>query len=74
MTDRIITQAAPNLAEQFPEWVKPDARQGYQGYLVDSPHLVEVMRALRDQYGYDYLSSVTGVDYYPEDLMEVVYH
>ncbi len=74
MTDRIITQAVPNLAEQFPEWVKPDVRQGYQGYLVDSPHLVEVMRALRDQYGYDYLSSVTGADYYPEDLMEVVYH
>ena len=29
---------------------------------------------LRDEMGYDFLASVTGVDYYPEDLMEVVYH
>jgi NADH-quinone oxidoreductase subunit D/NADH-quinone oxidoreductase subunit C/D len=29
---------------------------------------------LRDEHGYDYLSSVTGVDYFPEDKMEVVYH
>ena len=29
--------------------------------------------ALRDQHGFDLLSSVTGVDYFP-DTMEVVYH
>ena len=29
---------------------------------------------LRDEMGYDFLSSVTGVDYFPEDKMEVVYH
>ena len=29
---------------------------------------------IRDDLGYDYLSSVTGIDFFPEDLMEVVYH
>ncbi|NMB88453.1 MAG: NADH-quinone oxidoreductase subunit D, partial [Chloroflexi bacterium] len=58
----------------FPEWLAADTRGGYSGYLVPAEHLVELAQALRDEFGYDYLSSVTGVDYYPEDLMEVVYH
>jgi NADH-quinone oxidoreductase subunit D/NADH-quinone oxidoreductase subunit C/D len=36
--------------------------------------LLEFAIALRDEFGYDYLSSVTGVDYLPEGKMEVVYH
>jgi NADH:ubiquinone oxidoreductase subunit C len=40
---------------------------------VDKSKLVEVATALRDQHGFDLLSSVTGVDYFP-DTMEVVYH
>jgi len=61
------------LQERFPE-VAPDERQGYAGFLVPASRLVEFATALRDQEGYDYLSSVTGVDYLPDDKMEVVYH
>ena len=35
---------------------------------------VEFAKAIRDDYGYDFLSSVTGVDYLPDNMMEVVYH
>nr|WP_083461812.1 NADH-quinone oxidoreductase subunit D [Thermanaerothrix daxensis] len=64
----------PNLVDLFPDKVQPDTRPGYQGYLVGREHLLEVVQRLRDEYGYDYLSSVTGVDYLPEGKMEVVYH
>ena len=64
----------PDLGALFPDKVHLDTRPGYQGYIVEREHLLEVVRLLRDEYGYDYLSSVTGVDYLPEGKMEVVYH
>jgi NADH-quinone oxidoreductase subunit D/NADH-quinone oxidoreductase subunit C/D len=41
---------------------------------VSTENLIEVATALRDEMGYDYLTSLTGVDYLPDDKMEVVYH
>ncbi len=73
MTDRTMI-AELDLEEIFPEIARADDRRGYEGYLVDKARLIEVATRLRDEYGYDYLSSVTGVDYLPEDKMEVVYH
>ena len=64
-----------DLTDRFPTgWVRLETREGYQGYLVEKDHLFEFTRILRDEHGYDYLSSITGVDYFPEDRMEVVYH
>jgi NADH-quinone oxidoreductase subunit D/NADH-quinone oxidoreductase subunit C/D len=63
-----------NLESQFSEDVKKDERKGYEGYLVESHKLLDFAKILRDEFGYDYLSSVTGVDYLPDDVMEVVYH
>jgi NADH-quinone oxidoreductase subunit D/NADH-quinone oxidoreductase subunit C/D len=54
--------------------VSLDCREQYEGVVVVPDHLVSVASALRDEYGFDYLSSVTGVDYLPDGLMEVVYH
>src|SRR5574341_876307 len=62
-----------DLAARFPGAVTPDARPAYSGWLVEKDKLFEVAAALRDEFGYDLLSSVTGVDYFP-DKMEVVYH
>jgi NADH-quinone oxidoreductase subunit D/NADH-quinone oxidoreductase subunit C/D len=63
-----------DLTSRFPEAVTPDERKGYEGFIVQVENLLEVATALRDEFGYDYLSSVTGVDYFPENMMEVVYH
>ncbi len=73
MSEQTLTQEA-DLSDLFPEHVIRDERQGYEGYLVDADYLVAFARRLRDELGYDYLSSVTGVDYLPEGKMEVVYH
>ena len=72
------TQQSPgsglDLAARFPGMVSPDTRPGYSGWLVDKDKLIKVATSLRDELGFDYLSSVTGVDYQPEGKMEVVYH
>ncbi len=79
MSEQTLTPS-PEVAIQdefvarFPDFVTPDIRKGYQGYLVNAENLVEVATALRDEMGFDYLASVTGVDYLPEGKMEVVYH
>ena len=69
------TIAPPSeLESQFPDAVHLDERKGHEGFQVSTEKLVEVATILRDNMGYDYLSSVTGVDYIEEDLMEIVYH
>ena len=42
--------------------------------MVKPERLLEFATFLRDELGYDYLSSVTAVDYLAEGKLEVVYH
>jgi NADH-quinone oxidoreductase subunit C/D len=62
------------IVSRFPEYVRQDERSGYDGFIVSPENLLEFATAIRDEMGYDYLASATGVDYLPEDKMEVVYH
>jgi NADH-quinone oxidoreductase subunit C/D len=73
MTEQTISPPS-ELTTRFPEGVRPDEREGYEGFVVDADKIVEVATALRDEMGYDYLSSVTGVDYIENNQLEVVYH
>lgn len=61
-----------DLAQRFPGAAAADTRPGYTGWLVIKDSLIEIATAIRDEFGFDLLSSVTGVDYFP-DKMEVVY-
>jgi len=63
-----------DLVTRFPDSVTADARLGFSGFIVKKENLVEVATALRDEFSFDLLSSVTGVDYIAENKMEVVYH
>ena len=63
-----------DLSARFPGVLSPDTRPGYSGWILDNSNLLVFATALRDELGYDYLSSVTAVDYLPEGKMEVVYH
>ncbi|PJF36055.1 MAG: NADH-quinone oxidoreductase subunit NuoD [Candidatus Thermofonsia Clade 1 bacterium] len=81
MTDQVLPQVTdlPStvaaLKERFPNAVKDDTRSGYQGVIVDPAHLTEFARVIRDEFGFNYLSSVTAVDYLGHgDHLEVVYH
>ena len=63
-----------DLSSRFPGIVKADTRPGYSGWLLDKSELLKVATSLQQELGYDYLSSVTAVDYLPDSLLEVVYH
>ena len=62
-----------DLIARFPGVVQTDARPGCSGFIVEKDALLEVAAAVRDEFGFDLMTAVTGVDY-PPDKMEVVYH
>ena len=63
-----------DIQNRYPDLISVDSRQGFQGYFVNRSILVDFAKTVRDEYGYDYLTSVTGYDNYPENNFEVVYH
>jgi len=69
-----VQEALALLKERFPEAVAGEDREGYEGVRVKPDQLVDVATALRDELGFNYLSSVTGVDLIEEGKLEVVYH
>jgi NADH-quinone oxidoreductase subunit C/D len=64
---------ASEVLQAFPQ-ITEDPRENYHGYLVPAENLLDVTQKLKQDADYIYLSSVTGVDYLPENKMEVVYH
>jgi len=66
-----LTPEMASLQERFGDAIQPAE---YEGIVVANDRLLEVAKAIRDDLGYDYLSSVTGVDYYEKGYFEVVYH
>ena len=70
-----VQESIALLKERHPQAIREDDRAGYHGIIVDADHLVEVARTIRDDLGYDYLSSATAVDYLGKgDHLEMVYH
>jgi NADH-quinone oxidoreductase subunit C/D len=72
--EQTIVSKTPDLLAAFPGYVSVDPRPAYQGFIVEPVHLVEVIKKLRDDMGFDYLTSITGVDYIAENKLEAVYH
>ncbi len=74
MTETVLSKASDALLRQFPEKVALDERPGYEGFIVQAENILQIASYLREELGYDFLSSVTAVDYFPTESMEVVYH
>lgn len=74
MSVEIPVASLSDLCSRYQGLLVPDERQGFEGHILSPDYLIAFCRSLRDEAGYDYLSSVTGVDNLPEDRMEVVYH
>lgn len=74
MSEETLVQEVSAIEARFPGIVAPEERKSYEGYIVEAQNLIEFARTIRDELGYDYLSSVTAVDYLPDDQFEVVYH
>ncbi len=74
MSDSASISTTLDLAALFPQTVTAETRAGFIGWVAQTNALPEVARRLRDELGYDYLTSVTAVDDFPEDRIEMVYH
>lgn len=74
-TELDVSESRDWLKQKFSEVVVEDDRNGFSGVIVDKARLPEVAQAIRDELGFDYLSSATAVDYHGiADQMEMVYH
>jgi NADH-quinone oxidoreductase subunit D/NADH-quinone oxidoreductase subunit C/D len=75
VNDGSIESAVQYLKERFPGAVSDDTRDGYEGVVVETDKLVDIATAIRDELGFDLLSSATPVDYLGQgDFLEMVYH
>ena len=63
-----------SLLDRFPGVVEKDAREKYEGVIVQPEKLVEVATAIRDDLGCNLLSSASYVDYLADGYFEMVYH
>lgn len=73
-TDDPATSAINALKDRFGDAICDDTRVRFTGLVVPVEKLTEVASFVRDELGFNYLSSVTGVDLIDDDKMEVVYH
>lgn len=69
-----LTGAAELITARFPGDIAQETRPGYIGWVISSRKLAEFALMVRDELGYDLLSSVVGVDYLAEGRMEIVYY
>jgi NADH-quinone oxidoreductase subunit C/D len=87
MTDQVLPEkveandlesVVSYLKQKHPGAIYDDTRDGHEGILVDRDKLFEVALTIRDDLGFNYLSSATAVDYKdigePDSDMEMVYH
>lgn len=69
-----VEEAMAGLKQRFGERVADEPREGYEGLRVSANDIVEVAQTLRDELGFNYMSSLTAVDLIDDNQMEVVYH
>jgi NADH-quinone oxidoreductase subunit C/D len=74
MSDQTLpTTLEGELTARYSQWITPETRPGYSGFIVSTNNLLQFSRAVRDEMGFDYLSMVTAADYLAEDRMDIVY-
>lgn len=71
---RVMTSDEATLSLKARFAVTEDARENYSGLMVAPSGLLDVATALKDEMGFNYLSSVTAVDLIKDEKLEVVYH
>ncbi len=73
MSEQVASTLEFDLVARFPGWVSAETRPGFSGVIVNAENLLQFARSVRDELGFDYLSMVTAVDFFPEDRFDVVY-
>jgi len=75
MSEQFTLSADSQRVEDFlDQQSSREGRTGFTGWVLPLDKSQEIFRYLQQKFNYDFLSSVTGVDNYPDPTMEVVYH
>ena len=62
------------ILDQFKDLVQIDERANFYGIVVSRENLMSILTFAREKLKFDYLSSITAVDDFPEDRIEIIYH
>lgn len=75
MSGQFTLSGDSEKAEEFlDQQANREGRTGFSGWVLPVDKSKEIFQYLQQKFNYDFLSSVTGVDNYPDSTMEVVYH
>jgi NADH:ubiquinone oxidoreductase subunit D/NADH:ubiquinone oxidoreductase subunit C len=69
-----LTGVHSKIIQKFPNGARADDRSGFKGIIVSGDELISILDWVNEELHYDFLSSITAVDDFPEDQMEVIYH
>jgi len=70
----VVDEKYANLSMRFPGAITLPQREGHEGPVVAADRLTEIARYIRDDMGFNHLSSATAVDYAEDGYYEMVYH
>jgi len=62
------------ILDQYKDVVQVDERANFFGIVVGRENLLSVLAFAHKNLQFDYLSSITAVDDFPEDRIEIIYH
>jgi NADH-quinone oxidoreductase subunit D/NADH-quinone oxidoreductase subunit C/D len=74
MSDIPVVETVSPVEEYLASKFEKDTRPGFAGYLIHSSALVEAVQSIKAEFGFDTLTSVTALDSFPEDRLDIVYH
>ncbi len=74
MTDSPAVVTLSPVEEFLTSKFEKDERPGFFGFIVPKESLMEVVSSLKTTFGFDVLTSITALDLFPEDRLDIIYH
>ncbi len=74
MTDSPAVVTLSPVEEYLSSKFEKDTRPGFFGYILPKDLLLDSVTAIKNEFGFDVLTSITALDSFPEDRLDVVYH
>ncbi len=74
MTDTPVVETLSPVEEFLSSKFEKDLRPGFFGFMIPKELLVETVTALKMEHGFDVLTSITALDLFPEDQLDIIYH
>jgi len=74
MSDIPVVEAVSPVEEFLGSKFEKDTRPGFTGYLIPNTELVDAVQSIKSDFGFDTFTSITALDLFPEERLDLVYH